>query len=572
MKKSLFIAAITLSALCATSCTKENDVQVGGESTVILTAQLPEGIQSNGPRRKAAVYGDGKTATTLDYAVYQVTTDATAGTKTYNLISSLGKTNETINISATVTLQLINGNTYAIVFWADAPSSIYTFTAEASTATITADYTAATASAEAYDAFYALKEFTVNGAMQETVELKRPFAQLNIGTADLTAATTAGVTVAKAGIKVNTYKTLDLTSGEVSDPADVEFALAALPTGETFPVTGYDYLTMNYLLMPVDKKADNNITISYDNAAAGTRTFNNVPLQRNYRTNIYGNLLTSSTTFNVVITPGFNDDDITYWDGTSTSEPQKDATTGAYIITKAAEWAWLGGKKIDNSIILANDIDFGGYSIKAISIGEGGAARPDWVCDGQNHTLSNVTIAETSSTDYASALFVEGLFTSSMVIKDLTVKNIKVDRPFTDNGYAAAILANCPCNNAVTITNVHVDNATIKGVQGVGGILGIKPSVGTVAISNCSVKNSNFSNYSIADESGYVASIVGRVVSNVTITDCQVENNTINAFFCTKRGEASIDAIAGVDSAKGGSLTKDNVTGETTVTINKTAI
>ena len=569
MKKNLVImSALALSALFATSCTKQNDdVQVGGEATVVLTAQLPSDIQNNnGPRRKAAVYGDGKTATTLDYAVYQV--DATGA---WTKMDDFCKTGETINLSTTVKLQLVNGNTYAVIFWADAATSIYSFDMDAMT--VTADYSAATAGNEAYDAFYAVKTITVNGAMQETVELKRPFAQLNIGTADLAAATTAGVTVTKAGIKVNTYKTLNLKSGEVSDPADVEFALAALPTGETFPVAGYDYLTMNYLLMPVDKKADNTITISYDNTTASTRTFNNVPLQRNYRTNIYGNLLTSSTEFNVVITPGFDGNEPVYvWDGTTTIEPQVDATTGAYIITNAAEWAWLGGKKIDNSILLANDIDFGGYSIKAISIGEGGAARPDWVCDGQNHTLSNVTIAETSSTDYTSALFVEGLYTSSIVIKDLTVKNIKVDRPFTSNGYAAAILANCPCNNAVTITNVHVDNATIKGVQGVGGILGIKPSVGTVAISNCSVKNSNFSNYSIADESGYVASIVGRVVSNVTITDCQVENNTVNAYYCTKRGEASIDAIAGVDSAKGGSLTTTNVTGDATVTVSKTLI
>lgn len=78
MKKNLVImSALALSALFATSCTKQNDdVQVGGEATVVLTAQLPSDIQNNnGPRRKAAVYGDGKTATTLDYAVYQV--DAT---------------------------------------------------------------------------------------------------------------------------------------------------------------------------------------------------------------------------------------------------------------------------------------------------------------------------------------------------------------------------------------------------------------------------------------------------------------------------------------------------------------
>ena len=541
MKKSLFIAAITLSALCATSCTKENDVQVGGESTVILTAQLPEGIQSNGPRRKAAVYGDGTTATTLDYAVYQVTTDATAGTKTYNLISSLGKTNETINISATVTLQLINGNTYAIVFWADAPSSIYTFTAEATTATITADYTAATASAEAYDAFYALKEFTVNGAMQETVELKRPFAQLNIGTADLTAATTAGVTVAKAGIKVNTYKTLDLTSGEVSDPADVEFVLAALPTGETFPVTGYDYLTMNYLLMPVDKKADNNITISYDNAAAGTRTFNNVPLQRNYRTNIYGNLLTSSTTFNVVITPGFNDDDITYWDGTSTSEPQKDATTGAYQVSSAAEWAWLAKQTgLSTDIVITKDIDFYGHEVMSITL------YGDKVFNGQNHTFSNLVLKNNELGDEKNA----GLFgyATYATIKDLTVRKVKVISDYKDDASRAGVIIG-GMQAPLTLDNIHVIGAEISGVQSVGGLVGFSTESYALTITNCSVDSTTITNRSVAGESGYVAGLVGRACgTNNTISNCKVSNTTITAYYATRRGEASIQPAIGVNS------------------------
>ena len=541
MKKSLFIAAITLSALCATSCTKGNDVQVGGESTVILTAQLPEGIQSNGPRRKAAVYGDGKTATTLDYAVYQVTTDATAGTKTYNLISSLGKTDVTINISATVTLQLINGNTYAIVFWADAPSSIYTFTADVNTATITADYTTATASAEAYDAFYALKEFTVNGAMQETVELKRPFAQLNIGTADLTAATTAGVTVTKAGIQVKTYKTLNLISGEVSNEEDVTFAQAALPTGETFPVIGYDYLTMNYLLMPVDKKADNNITISYDNAAAGTRTFNNVPLQRNYRTNIYGNLLTSSTTFNVVITPGFNDGDITYWDGTSTSEPQKDATTGAYQVSSAAEWAWLAKQtSLSSDIVITKDIDFCGHEVMSITL------YGDKVFNGQNHTFSNLVLKNNELGDDKNA----GLFAyaTCATIKNLTVRKVKVISDYKDDASRAGVIIG-GMQAPLTLDNIHVIGAEISGVQSVGGLVGFSTESYKLTITNCSVDSTTITNRSVAGESGYVAGLVGRACgTNNTISNCKVSNTTITAYYATRRGEASIQPAIGVNS------------------------
>ena len=560
MKKNLVImSALALSALFATSCTKQNDdVQVGGEATVVLTAQLPSDIQNNnGPRRKAAVYGDGKTATTLDYAVYQVNATSGAWTK----MDDFCKTGETINLSTTVKLQLVNGNTYAVIFWADAATSIYSFDMDAMT--VTADYSAATAGNEAYDAFYAVKTITVNGAMQETVELKRPFAQLNIGTADLAAATTAGVTVTKAGIKVNTYKTLNLKSGEVSDPADVEFALAALPTGETFPVAGYDYLTMNYLLMPVDKKADNTITISYDNTTASTRTFNNVPLQRNYRTNIYGNLLTSSTEFNVVITPGFDGNEPVYvWDGTTTIEPQKDAN-GNYLISNAAEWAWLAKQtNLYTNVYVTEDIDFQGHEVMSISI-YGGK-----VFDGQNHTFSNLVLKNNELGDEKNA----GLFgyATSATIKNLTVRKVKVISDYKDDASRAGVIIG-GMQAPLTLDNIHVIDAEISGVQSVGGLVGFSTESYELTITNCSVDSATITNRSVANESGYVAGLVGRACgTNNTISNCKVSNTTITAYYATRRGEASIQPAIGVNS--GSTVNATDIDASNNVIINKTVI
>ena len=65
---------------------------------------------------------------------------------------------------------------------------------------------------------------------------------------------------------------------------------------------------MNYLLAkPEGDVVDCSLT-SYE--APGEMfqlDLSNVPVQRNYRTNIYGNLLTSKTTFNIEIKPGFNE-------------------------------------------------------------------------------------------------------------------------------------------------------------------------------------------------------------------------------------------------------------------------
>ncbi len=299
VKKILSVFAIA-SMMLATSCSNEefDNQQNGKESIVTFTAQLSDGLQS-----KTRAFADGTTAKYLTYAVYEVTGND------WKLLTDLSPSkadgNFDLDLKTKVSLRLANGYKYAVVFWADAENSIYSF--DATNKKIVAGYTTTASNEETLDAFYAVKEITVTGTLSETVELKRPFAQLNIGTADLEAAKNAGHEVKTAGIKVKTYKTLHF-NGTVTDEEEVTFALAALPAAEEFPVTPatYKYLTMNYLLMPTSKETKD-VTISYDNATS--RTFQNVPLQRNYRTNIYGNLLTSQNDFNIQIKPAFETPD-----------------------------------------------------------------------------------------------------------------------------------------------------------------------------------------------------------------------------------------------------------------------
>ena len=66
---------------------------------------------------------------------------------------------------------------------------------------------------------------------------------------------------------------------------------------------------MNYLLVATDK-ALVEVEFTYtDGSDAKTRTVGSVPVQRNYRTNIYGNLLTSDVDINVEINPDYNEPD-----------------------------------------------------------------------------------------------------------------------------------------------------------------------------------------------------------------------------------------------------------------------
>ena len=521
---------------------------------VSFTAQLPKSMVNRAPKAltaDAATFGDGTTATNLSYAVYKVTEDVD-GNATWDLIADLSD-ETTINITATVSLKLVNGNKYAVAFWADATEgtnkSIYTF--DKANCTISANYTGVATSDERLDAFCAVEEFTVNGSSQEVVELHRPFAQLNIGTGDLEDSKAAGQEVTKAGVKVVAYNTLNLKSGEVSGENVIEFALADLPT-VTFPVTGYSYLTMNYLLVSEDKTSDNTVTISYDNENVPDREFRNVPLQRNYRTNIYGNLLTSTTDFNVIIKPEFDgEENVEIWDGATTAEPE--LVNNVYVVKTPAEWAWLCNKKINKSIELAADLDFGGNELGSVNL-QGNNLH----VDGKDFTIKNVKLVGDNKCISYLGTYHASLFCSPNnqqgkdTVRNLTVKNAQVVCLNEDHqegnikGHAAVIFATLEPNaHDITIENVHVIGANVYGIQPVAGIVGRNGSV-PVKIDGCSVEGSNLHNVSMVGESGFVASIIGRTdnAANVTIVNTVSKNNTIDGYYASRRGEASIQEIA----------------------------
>ena len=277
-------------AVLATSCAKELQDVATGDATVTFTVGTPE--------IATRAYSDGTTATELQYAVYDA-----AGNYLADLTGTQG-----INISTTVELKLTTGNTYTVAFWADSQAAPYTV--DFANKSVSVDYTGVKSNDENLDAFYAWYTFTVTGAQTETVELKRPFAQLNVGTADYAASTSAGYTPTASTVTVkNVFSTLNFATGAVDGETSVTFDENAIPAGETFPVAGYDYLAMNYLLVATDK-ALVEVEFTYtDGSDAKTRTVGSVPVQRNYRTNIYGNLLTSDVDINVEINPDYNEPD-----------------------------------------------------------------------------------------------------------------------------------------------------------------------------------------------------------------------------------------------------------------------
>ena len=289
------MVAIASLLMLGTSCSSEEVAPVTGESTVTLSVTLPDGIQSR-------AFGNGTTAQKLQMLVLDGETALPVFTGADHTVLSTD-----IKLTKQVTLRLAAGKTYKVVCWASAKKSPYTF--DPATRTVTANYEGALTGDENLDAFYAAQDITVTGNTTETVKLYRPFAQLNIRTTDLAAAKAAGFDAKTVTVTVPTYKSLNLVTGavETSDPVAVSFGEGALPTGETFPKTGYDYLAMNYLLMSADKQlVDLEFTVKAADGSTRTLPVSAVPVQRNYRTNIYGSLLTNSVNINVEIVPAFD--------------------------------------------------------------------------------------------------------------------------------------------------------------------------------------------------------------------------------------------------------------------------
>ena len=290
MKKSIFLGLATFAMLLTTSCV--NEIAPSKE-----IGDTPVTFQIGTPEIATRAYSDGTTATKLQYAVYD---------EGGNLLDALTVEDAEINGSTSIELQLVTGNEYSIIFWAAAPNAPYTI--DFAEKTMTVNYDGAVCNDETRDAFYKYHTFTVKGAQTETIELKRPFAQLNIGTNDYEASEKAGYTPAYSYVKVPVSSVLNLFDGTVNEPKEYEFALSAIPTEEEFPVRGYKYISMNYLLVSADKEVvDVTFGYSEDNQTVKTRTVGSVPVQRNYRTNIYGQLFTSDVDVNVTIDPDYDE-------------------------------------------------------------------------------------------------------------------------------------------------------------------------------------------------------------------------------------------------------------------------
>ena len=230
---------------------------------------------------------------------------------------------------------------------------------------------------DAFTAYYDVEHGQTMQPINEDITLYRPFAQLNLGTeeADWEAAVMAGVEVAETEIIVsNVYTTFSaFNDAVVGEPQKVTYKLNAKPSDALYATIDgkeqdYVYLALNYLLVG-DKKNEKNLTdveFIWKNAAGNktnnpTTVFHNIPVQRNYRTNIIGWLLTNAAEFNITIDERFEKPDynIIAVDGTQDAEDIAEDQTHPYVDNGNREIAVIENMHItaDGTAIVVDDID-----------------------------------------------------------------------------------------------------------------------------------------------------------------------------------------------------------------------
>lgn len=296
MRKSSLLP-LGLLALITAGCSSDIPMPESNDGNVTISVSLPA---SMGTR----AFGDGLQATSLSYAIYDNATKV--------LVASGDDAATFANLKATLQVSLVNGRSYDFVFWADnGASSPYTFVAANAEGDVKVDMNFAASNNENLDAFYGSTTKTIDGPTTVSATLTRPFAQVNLGTDDLNAdPVTKVLTDLKVSLKASTYTSMNPFTGEVlGDETEITFNATDVPTGETFPVENYEYLSMVYLLVTDEQELlDLTYTITNEGETLASVPVANVPVQRNYRTNIYGSVITSPATLNITISEDFNGD------------------------------------------------------------------------------------------------------------------------------------------------------------------------------------------------------------------------------------------------------------------------
>ncbi|MCG4961423.1 DUF6562 domain-containing protein [Odoribacter splanchnicus] len=299
MNKILLLAGM-LTAF--TACQKDEMSAPDAGATSSFTVSIPQsGVQS---RAVTDDFGKGTSVNRCILEIYH-------GDQLYNRIVK-PVSNKQVTFD---NLRLVSSQTYDFVFWADCATAnsssdegfddkVYTTTARGGLKAIT-EKGEFVGNSDERDAFFYHEAISVNGSFtRDDITLKRPFGLLVVKTNDLNgikdeALKPTGYTVAFKSLPT----TFNALTGEVSGSTEVTYTATELAKND-------GTISMDFLWADDSEAALSDFTMTFYNDGTEICTndaFTNIPIRRNYRTNVSGNLLTKQGTISVTIDPEFDE-------------------------------------------------------------------------------------------------------------------------------------------------------------------------------------------------------------------------------------------------------------------------
>ena len=506
MKKIFLLASAFASFFFAASCQQENLEPAVKGNTVTYTVEAPGALQTK-------AIADGMNVTELIYEVWITSADKTtalAETGAQRLYQA--KTDmfqEGGKNKATVTLDLVNDQHYTVLFWAQVKDAAAYNTANLTAVTYAKDLDKYLANDESLAAFYAVDFVNDGDDASKTVYLKRPFAQINLCTLNSKAAAQAdgdyNIAIVNSKMTLKQVPTVfNIAAEEATAPVDFEFAYNAVPSGDDAMITvngkPYYYAGMNYVF------AGDNLELTYDiqtslngstNYAVVNNVISSVPVKKNYRTNIVGNLLTSKTDYEIIVDADFNTPEDKY--GVVDGQTYMKVENAAELTYALANY---------NLVILANDVNLNEVASRA-------EADPTYtIAAGKNITidLNGFTLSSESAQTGKNYNMID-------VRGTLNVKNgtIVTKHVGTNMGW----------NNSTNVFNV-----TAGGVLNLEGVtaknLGGSDMAFVAHLNNWGEATLNVENSVL--ESSYIA--VRAFNSGYDMNNITIKNSTLKAKYC----------------------------------------
>ena len=306
MKKLIYIVGVLLFAFAA--CQKDEAKGGHGEEYVNrLRVTIPLEAQT-----RAVAEGS-----LVDVVYYEVWSEDFTTRLFYNNA-------EVQNCMAEIDVALVKEQTYQMIFWAQKKSVENGFQSPFSWSNlkrVNVNYAKFTENnKDCYDAFYciaqvnfgtntletAFGEFTIDSNTMKISQLATAFDTVNGHAYANSYQSNVSITASQGG----------LVQQETDDRKD-------LVIGDT----GYYWVAMNYILVPSQDMATVKVDLTF-NTSGGTlsHSIENVPIKKNYRTNIVGDLFTSSTHLQIVVDPNFKKPDINGPDFDLPAEDDNNAT------------------------------------------------------------------------------------------------------------------------------------------------------------------------------------------------------------------------------------------------------